>query len=68
MGGWGWVPALVGLVFLAAFIGLLLWFVLSMVCKPVAAARGARALLDERYAKGEIERKGYLARNADLDQ
>ncbi len=68
MDGWGWVPAVVGLVFLAAFIGLLVWFILSMVRKPVAAPAGARALLDERYAKGEIEREDYLARKADLDQ
>ena len=68
MGGWGWVPAVVGLVFLAAFIGLLVWLILSMVRKPVAAPGGARALLDERYAKGEIEREDYLARKADLDQ
>lgn len=68
MDGWGWAPAVIGLVFLAAFIGLLAWFIVSMVRKPVAMAQGgARTLLDERYAKGEIEREDYLARKADLD-
>lgn len=75
MDGWGRVPAVVGPVFLAAFIGLLMRLILSTVRKPVAAPGGARALLDERYAKGEIEREDiWLARpisttrKADLDQ
>jgi putative membrane protein len=69
MNGWGWVPGVIGLVSLAAIIGLLAWFIVFMVRKPVATiSGGARALLDERYAKGEIEREDYLARKADLDQ
>ena len=69
MDGWGWVPAVIGFVFMAAIIGLLAWFIVSMVRKPVATVSGgARALLDERYAKGEIDREDYLARKADLDQ
>ena len=68
MDGWGWVPAVIGFVFLAAIIALLAWFIVSMVRKPVATVSGgARALLDERYARGEIEREDYLARKADLD-
>ena len=69
MEGWGWVPAVIGSVFLAAIIGLFAWFVVSMVRKPGATVSGgARALLDERYAKGEIDREDYLARKADLDR
>jgi putative membrane protein len=69
MDGWGWVPGVIGLVFMAAIVGLLAWFVVSMVRKPVATTSGgARALLDERYAKGEIDREDYLARKADLDK
>lgn len=69
MDGWGWVPAVIGLVFLAALIGLLVWLINSLVRKPGTASSGqARALLDERYAKGEIEREDYLARKADLDK
>ena len=69
MDGWGWVPGVIGLMFMAAIIGLLAWFIVSMVRKPVATiSGGARALLDERYAKGEIEREDYLARKADLDK
>lgn len=73
MDGWGWVPAVVGLVFLATFIGLLVWLVTSLARKPGMTALTesptvgrAAALLDERYAKGEIERDEYLQRKADL--
>jgi putative membrane protein len=73
MDGWGWVPAVVGLVFLATFIGLLVWLVTSLARKPGMTALTesptvgrATALLDERYAKGEIERDEYLQRKADL--
>ncbi len=69
MDGWGWVPAVIGLVFLTAIIGLLAWFVVSMVRRPIGTTSGgARALLDERYAKGEIDREDYLARRSDLDK
>jgi len=73
MDGWGWIPAVVGLVFLAALIGLVVWFITSIVRKPVVTASTASpimsqaaALLDERYAKGEIERDEYLQRKEDL--
>ena len=73
MDGWGWIPAVIGLVFLAASIGLVVWFITSIVRKPVVTASTASptvsqasALLDERYARGEIERDEYLQRKEDL--
>lgn len=69
MDGWGWAPMVIGVLFFAALIGLIVWLIIS-ARKPgqmLAAAGSARSLLDERYAKGEIEREDYLARKADLD-
>jgi len=71
MNGWGWVPALIGLLFMAALIGLLTWLVASIARKPgqmPPVSGRARALLDERYAKGEIDRDEYLGRKADLEE
>ena len=69
MDGWGWFAPVIAMVFMAALIGLMVWLILSVVRKPPATKSGqARALLDERYAKGEIEREDYLARKTDLDE
>ena len=74
MGGWGWGGAIFMVLMAALFIALLVWFIVT-----VAGRRGdgggattsqvsrAKALLDERYAKGEIDREDYLQRKADLD-
>lgn len=70
MGGWGWIPGIIGLVFVAALIGLLFWLIVSVVRKPeqvVSTSGRARTLLDERYAKGEIDREEYLQRRSDLE-
>lgn len=70
MDGWGWFPALFSFVFLAALIALLVWLVVSVARKPgqMPPTLGrARALLDERYAAGEIDRDEYLQRKADLE-
>jgi putative membrane protein len=70
MDGWGWVPAIVGLVGLAALIGVVVWLAVSTARRPgqmPPTSGRARALLDERYAKGEIDREEYLQRKADLE-
>jgi len=69
MNGWGWVPATVGFLFMAALIGLIVWLIASARKPdfvPLVSGR-ARALLDERYARGEIDREEYLGRKADLE-
>jgi len=80
MGDWGWGWTWGAAVFMgmlaALFIALLVWFVVSMAGRrddtstpsaPSASPSRARALLDERYAKGEIDRDEYLQRKADLE-
>ena len=68
-----WVLGLVilcCLVFIAIF-GLVLWAINSSSRRPVDPSRTsdrARALLDERYAAGDVDRDEYLRRKADLER
>lgn len=70
MNGWGWGMALVGFVFMIAILGLVVWLVVTLIRRPETGAKRSSALdlLDERYARGEIEREEYLQRRADLDR
>ena len=69
--GWGWMAGVHGL----------LWLVVRMVLAAAGVARirglwlgparsggesSARALLDQRYARGEIDREAYLQMKKDL--
>ncbi|NIA24444.1 MAG: SHOCT domain-containing protein [Gammaproteobacteria bacterium] len=73
MEGWGWGAAVFMGMLAALFIALLVWFIVSLAGRrddtsaPSASPSRARALLDERYARGEIERDEYLQRKADLE-
>jgi putative membrane protein len=76
-GGWAWWQA--GLMWLAviAFLALLIWAVYALVTgitgKPDQAGRdaprpsGARRILDERLARGEIEPEEYRRLREVLD-
>ena len=71
MGGWGWGMAIFGWVFMALVVGLVVWLIWSTTRRPESPHRGERRavdLLDERYAKGEIDRDEYLERKADLER
>jgi putative membrane protein len=58
-----------GLVFMIAILGLVVWALLSAIRRPGSGSRrGALDLLDERYARGEIEREEYLEKRADLER
>ncbi len=54
---------------MALVIVLIVWLIWTVARRPdaPAARKSALAMLDERYAKGEIERDDYLARKADLE-
>ncbi len=69
MGGWGWANAVFVWLFMALVIVLIVWLIWTLARRPDAPAprRSALAMLDERYAKGEIERDDYLARKSDLE-
>ena len=67
MNGWGWGMAVFGWVFMALVVVAIVWLVRSVGQgggQPVR--RSALDVLDERYARGEIERDEYLERRADL--
>lgn len=67
MDGWGWhvwawlLPALV-----VVAIGATLWSTLRGTGRNGPGGRSAVDVLDERYARGEIDREEYLRRRKDL--
>ena len=70
MNGWGWGMAIFGWLFMALIITLVVWLIWSTTHQPPASnGHDGRALrlLDERYARGEIDRDEYLERKADLE-
>ncbi len=71
MGGWGWGMMFFGWLFMVALVALIGWAIWSATRRPepTGGHEGrARQLLDERYARGEIDRDEYLERSADLDR
>lgn len=71
MGGWGWGMAIFGWLFMIAIVGLVVWLVATVVRRPERPGgdrTGPMNTLDERYARGEIDREEYLQRRADLER
>ncbi len=71
MGGLGWGMALIGFVAMISIVGLIVWAIVSSTRRPPDRIRldgRARALLDERYAAGDIDRDEYLERKDDLER
>lgn len=69
--GWmhssGWGMSLYGWVVMTLVTALVVWVVWSIASDASHRDR-SRELLDERYARGEIEREQYLEQRADLEQ
>jgi putative membrane protein len=69
MAGWGWVMGLFCLVAIALLVTVLVSVLRGSVgrggSQPLPSNR-ALDLLDERFAKGEIDREEYLSRKAEL--
>lgn len=64
MGGWGWTGMMIGWVLLAVLVAIVAWALLgNLRRKP---ANRALELLDERYAKGEIDTDEYTERKSEL--
>lgn len=64
MMGWMWIWSLLGLVVLLGLVWLV--FRLTERDRVGNAASSARRILDERYARGEIDEEEYHRRRAGL--
>lgn len=65
--GPGWfISALMMLLFWVAVVILVIWLVRQFSERKPASGGRALEILDERYARGEIDREDYLARRSDL--
>ncbi len=76
MHGGGWLGfglhSLVWILVIVAVIALIVWVIRANSGPGTAASTGkprptALEILDERYARGEIDREEYMARKADLE-
>jgi putative membrane protein len=63
--GMGWGMTLVWLLPLLLLVLVILWFIRGRVDKP---KRTALDILEQRYARGEIDREEFLKRRDDLSQ
>jgi putative membrane protein len=71
MDGWGgWGMAVFGWLFMALIVVLVAWLIWTTVRggepRRPSSRSAALEVLDERYARGEIEREEYLQRKEDL--
>jgi putative membrane protein len=72
MSGWGgmWFGPVLMVLAPLAFILLIIWLVRTMTKRTISSPAqntGARQILDERYAKGEIDDEEYQRRRSALD-
>lgn len=70
MNGWGWGMAILGRQSMALIIALVVWLIGSTTRqRPPSNGQDGRALrlLEERYARGAVDRDEYLERKADLE-
>jgi putative membrane protein len=65
MNGWGWAGMVLGIVLVASLVALA---VITLAPGTRRRERSAREILDERYARGEIDRDEYQQRKTDLDR
>lgn len=68
MAGWGWMGMILMVLFWAAVIALLVWLVYRLVGGRgrTDAARSPEDVVDERYARGDIDRETYERMKEDL--
>ena len=66
MGSWGWAGMMIGWVLMAVLVAVLAWALLGNIRQhPV---NRALELLDERYARGEIDSDEYTERKSELSR
>lgn len=64
VGGWGF---LVHLLFWIGLVFLIVWVVRSVSGASTGGTSTARAILDQRYARGELTRKEYEQMKKDIN-
>ena len=70
MGSWAWGMALLGLLFTLLVVGLVVWLVVYSTGgrrDTATTTKGPLDVLEERYARGEIDREEYLEKRSDLE-
>lgn len=72
MYGYGWSTAMGGVLmfaFMIAFMGLFIWVIASAVRPDRARTnrRGALEVLEDRYARGEIDGEEYRTRRSNIE-
>ena len=65
--GWGWVGAVWMLLFWVLLVILIVW-VVSRVTGPQTTHRHAEEILEERFARGEIDRQEFEERRRELSK
>ena len=71
MGTWAGGMALLGFIFMLAIVGLIVWLIVYSTRDHGSAGPGAKTpleILDERYARGELEREEYREKRSDLEK
>ncbi|MCH8899224.1 MAG: SHOCT domain-containing protein [Acidobacteria bacterium] len=71
MGGWGWGMAIFGWLFMTMVVVLVAWLIWSTTRRAEpggGTVSRAVELLDQRYARGELNRDQYLEQAADLER
>ncbi|MCX7624478.1 MAG: hypothetical protein RMK01_01680 [Thermomicrobium sp.] len=69
-GEWFWfglLQTVIGVALLVALVALVVWLVRRTARTTPRATSRARAILDERYARGELTREQYLEIRRDLE-
>lgn len=70
-GDWGWGSWLAGGLMMLAFWALAFWAIVSLVRRPTdsgSRTRSAEEILDERFARGEIDAADYEQRRRTLKE
>lgn len=66
MDGWGWSGMMIGWVLMAVLVAAVAWALVGNG-RPARVNR-ATEILDERYARGEIDKTEYNERRSDLNR
>ena len=63
--GWSWGWMFIGMVMMIGFWALVAWVIVTVVRRPDAdrpSSRDAQQILDERFARGELDAEEYRQR------